>query len=178
MSLAAGSKLGSYEILASLGGGGMGEVGMTLPRGEQEARSDHLWMLIDRIRSDQSRVTGLTGSYSEPGVGMWEVRYSTQGMTPRLRRLDKLVQQAWEKGETTLTLIHGHGRNRGISPDSVNTSTGYFGPCLRVALRNDRSLQQWILHSTLDRRAMGSTSVKLKPNPAPTREKIDCLPAS
>jgi hypothetical protein len=83
MSLAAGSKLGSYEILASLGGGGMGEVGMTLPRGELEARSDHLWMLIDRIRSDQSRVTGLTGSYSEPGVGMWEVRYSTQGMTPQ-----------------------------------------------------------------------------------------------
>jgi hypothetical protein len=89
--------------------------------------------------------------------------------------LDKLVQQSWEMGETHLTLIHGHGRNRGISPGFVNTNTGYFGLCLRRALRNDRSLRQWILHTTLDCRAMGSTSVKLKPNPAPTRE-VDCLP--
>src|SRR5882762_8749033 len=30
-----------------------------------------------------ARVTGLTGSYFEPEIGMWEVRCSTQGMTPQ-----------------------------------------------------------------------------------------------
>ena len=100
-----------------------------------------------------------------------------------LRPLDmptvrEIVRQAWEMGETSLTLSHGHGRNRGISPGFVNTNTGHFGLCLRRALRNDRSLRQWIFHTTLDCRAMGSTSVKLKPNPAPTREEVDCLPGS
>ena len=64
--------------------------------------------------------------------------------------LAKILQQAWEMGEDKLILIHGHGRNRGISPGFVNTNTGYFGLC-------------------------GSTSIKLKANPAPTRKKFDCL---
>ena len=53
--------------------------------------------------------------------------------------LHKLVQQSWEMGEIKLTLIHGHGRNRGISPGFVNTNTGYFGLCIRRALRQDES---------------------------------------
>jgi DNA-nicking Smr family endonuclease len=38
--------------------------------------------------------------------------------------LGKILQQAWEMGESDLTLIHGHGRNRGITPRFVNTNTG------------------------------------------------------
>ena len=89
--------------------------------------------------------------------------------------LAKILQQAWEMGEDKLILIHGHGRNRGISPGFVNTNTGYFGLCIRQALRHDRSLRQWIKYTTLDCWNMGSTSIKLKANPAPTRKKFDCL---
>jgi len=90
--------------------------------------------------------------------------------------LNKLVQQVWELGECTLRLIHGHGRNRGISPGFVNTNTGYFGLSIRRALRHEGALRQWIFSSTLDCGNSGSTSVRLKPNPAPTREEINCLP--
>ena len=63
--------------------------------------------------------------------------------------LAKILQQAWEMGEDELVLIHGHGRNRGISPGFVNTNTGYFGLCIRQTLRHDKSLRQWIKHTTL-----------------------------
>ena len=58
--------------------------------------------------------------------------------------LGKIIQQAWEMGEKELILIHGHGRNRGISPGFVNTNTGYFGLCIRRTLRHDRSISQWV----------------------------------
>jgi hypothetical protein len=89
--------------------------------------------------------------------------------------LGKIAQQAWEMGENELTLIHGHGRNRGITPGFVNTNTGYFGLCIRHALRRDHSLRQWIKYTTLDCRQMGSTSIRLKANPKPTRKQFDCL---
>lgn len=89
--------------------------------------------------------------------------------------LAQIVQQAWEMGEDVLTLIHGHGRNRGITPGFVNTNTGYFGLRIREVLRHDRSLRRWIKHTTLDCRDMGCTSIRLKPNPRPTRKRIDCL---
>jgi DNA-nicking Smr family endonuclease len=41
--------------------------------------------------------------------------------------LKKIIQQTWEMGENDVKLIHGHGRNRGISPGFVNTNTGYLG---------------------------------------------------
>jgi hypothetical protein len=87
--------------------------------------------------------------------------------------LKKIVRQTWEMGETHLRLIHGHGRNRGISPGFVNTNTGYFGLEIRRALRGDNELRQWILHTTLDCSDMGATSIRLKPNPAPTRSDWD-----
>jgi hypothetical protein len=90
--------------------------------------------------------------------------------------LYKLVQQTKEMGEVRLKLIHGHGRNRGISPDFVNTNTGYFGLSIRRALRNDEVFREWIFRSTLDSSQMGCTSVRLKPNPSPTRETVDCWP--
>src|ERR1700751_5325953 len=87
--------------------------------------------------------------------------------------LDQIVHQAWEMGEAELTVIHGHGRNRGISPGFVNTNTGYFGLEIRRALRRDKELRQWIRYTTLDCSDMGVTRVKLKPNPAPTRSELD-----
>jgi hypothetical protein len=90
--------------------------------------------------------------------------------------LGAIIQQTWEMGERELSLIHGHGRNRGISPGFVNTNTGYFGLCIRQALRHDQSLRRWIKYTTLDCRFMGSTAVKLKANPNPTRKQLDCLP--
>jgi hypothetical protein len=87
--------------------------------------------------------------------------------------LREMIRQAWEMGEDSLTLIHGHGRNRGISPGFVNTNTGYFGLRIRETLRRDESLRQWIFYITVDRSQMGSTSVRLKPNPSPSRKKMD-----
>jgi hypothetical protein len=74
--------------------------------------------------------------------------------------LSKIVQQSWEMGENELTLIHGHGRNRGITPGFVNTNTGYFGLCVRRALRHDKSVRQWIKYTTLDCGKTGCTSVR------------------
>jgi hypothetical protein len=87
--------------------------------------------------------------------------------------LTKITQQVWELGETHLGLVHGHGRNRGISPGFVNTNTGFFGLTIRDAFRHDIELRQWIKHTTLNCSNRGATSVKLKPNPAPTRTKVD-----
>ena len=83
--------------------------------------------------------------------------------------LDRIIEQAWEMGETSLCLIHGHGRNRGISPGFVNTNTGYFGLRIRSKLRHSRELRQWIKVSTLDCSHPGATTIDLKRNPAPTR---------
>lgn len=87
--------------------------------------------------------------------------------------LNKVVQQSWEMGEPCLYLIHGHGRNRGITPGFVNTNTGYFGLQIRHALRNDKSLRTWIYHTTLNCEDMGVTWVRLKRNPAPSRSALD-----
>jgi hypothetical protein len=87
--------------------------------------------------------------------------------------LTNMIRQAWEKGKKGIRLIHGHGRNRGTSPGFVNTNTGYLGLCVRRQLRHDVELRQWIKYTTLDCSHNGSTTVKLKPNPAPTRAKSD-----
>ena len=76
-------------------------------------------------------------------------------------------------GEPYLYLIHGHGRNRGITPGFVNTNTGYFGLQIRRALRRDKSLRTWIHHTILTCEHVGVTSVRLKPNPAPSRTSLD-----
>jgi len=87
--------------------------------------------------------------------------------------LTKILQQAWEMGETDLKLIHGHGRHRGISPGFVNSNTGFFGLAIRDVLRHDKKSRQWIKYTTLDCSEWGATSVKLKPNRAPTRTQLD-----
>ena len=38
--------------------------------------------------------------------------------------LGTILQQSWEMGEIELILIHGHGRNRGITPGFVNSVFG------------------------------------------------------
>jgi hypothetical protein len=76
-------------------------------------------------------------------------------------------------GETELKLIHGHGRARGKKPGFYNTKTGVFGLAIRRVLRNKRKLRKWIKYSTLDCRDWGATTVKLQPNPAPSRSCLD-----
>jgi hypothetical protein len=87
--------------------------------------------------------------------------------------LTKVIKQAWEMGAERLLLIHGHGRNRGISPGFVNTNTGYFGLRVRGELRGNDKLRRWIKHTTIDCGHDGSTTIKLKPNPNPTRTAWD-----
>ncbi len=87
--------------------------------------------------------------------------------------LTKIIQQTWEMGASRLWLIHGHGRNRGISPGFFNTNTGSLGLEIRRALRQDKQLRQWIRYTTLDCSDKGVTSIKLKPNSAPTRTALD-----
>jgi hypothetical protein len=78
-----------------------------------------------------------------------------------------------ETGADLVCFIHGHGRARGKSPGFVNTNTGCFGLCIRRELRHDRALRRWIKYTTLDCGAWGTTTVKLKINPNPTRSEID-----
>jgi hypothetical protein len=78
--------------------------------------------------------------------------------------LARIVQQAWEMGERRLCLIHGHGRNRGITPGFVNTNTGFFGLQIRRTLRHEKELRKWIHHTTLCCDNPGTTSVVLRCN--------------
>lgn len=88
-----------------------------------------------------------------------------------------LIKQAWETGAAEVTLIHGHGRNRGLSPGFYNTTTGYFGLRIRRAIRGNAALKPFAKISTLDCSHNGSTTIRLQHNPNPTRSDID-LPES
>jgi hypothetical protein len=87
--------------------------------------------------------------------------------------LEEIVEQAWQTGAKSLDLIHGHGRNRALRRPFANTNTGFLGLAVRVELRHSTNLRQWIKSSTLNCKDPGVTSVRLKPNPAPTRTGID-----
>ena len=87
--------------------------------------------------------------------------------------LSRIIEQAWEMGAGGIRFIHGHGRGRGLSPGFVNTNTGYFGLRIRRELRYDGGLRRWIKYTTLDCGDDGSTVVKLKRNPSPTRTEFD-----
>jgi hypothetical protein len=86
--------------------------------------------------------------------------------------LFRIVQQAWEMGETELSFIHGHGRNRGISPGFINTNTGRFGLRVRVEIRNCPDFGAYIVKRSLDCRDPGTTRVRLRKNLNPSREEI------
>ncbi len=87
--------------------------------------------------------------------------------------LAKIIAQTWEMGAVAVRLIHGHGHNRGRSVGFVNTNTGYFGLRIRSELRHNTGLRRWIKHTTIDCGHDGSTVVKLKTNPSPTRQHFD-----
>jgi hypothetical protein len=87
--------------------------------------------------------------------------------------LHRIVQQAWEMSEPQISFIHGHGRNRGISPGFVNTNTGRFGLAVRSALRNSPELRSYVVRSTLDCRNPGVTCVQLRRNSEPSRTQLD-----
>jgi hypothetical protein len=82
-----------------------------------------------------------------------------------------LLQQAWEMGAPTFTFIHGHGRFRGPAP-FANTNTGWLGLTVRRILRWDVDLRQW-MYAKFDMSNAGATTVRLRPNPSPTRSKLD-----
>ena len=84
-----------------------------------------------------------------------------------------IVEQAWEMGAGRLRFVHGHARGRGISPGFYNTKTGYFGLRVRRELRHNPALRCWIKHTTLDCSEWGTTTIKLKANPNPTRRELD-----
>jgi hypothetical protein len=87
--------------------------------------------------------------------------------------LHRIVKQAREMGEPQISFIHGHGRNRGISPGFVNTNTGRFGLAVRSALRNSPELRSFTVKRTLDCSDPGVMSVRLKPNSEPSRSELD-----
>src|SRR2546430_16144428 len=84
-----------------------------------------------------------------------------------------LVRQCWEMGAAQITLIHGHGHNRGISAGFVNTDTGFFGLSVRSVLRHDSALKSFVIRSSLDCSHDGSTTIRLRPNPHATRTKLE-----
>ena len=87
--------------------------------------------------------------------------------------VEDLLKQAWEMSAAEVTLIHGHGHNRGLSVGFVNTNTGYFGLRVRGAIRRNSNLKPWVKITTLDCSHDGSTSVKLRENLNPTRAQIE-----
>lgn len=87
--------------------------------------------------------------------------------------LEEIVEQAWQTGAKSLDLIHGHGRKRVLRRPFANTNTGFLGLAVRGELRHSTNLRRWIKSSTLNCKDPGVTSVRLKPNPAPTRTAID-----
>ena len=89
------------------------------------------------------------------------------------RGLHALLKQAWEMGESEVCFVHGHGRNRDYPPPFANTNTGFFGLRIREALRHDRSVRRWVKYTTLNCKRSGCTSIRLKPNPCPTRTDLD-----
>lgn len=95
------------------------------------------------------------------------------GFHPRDLDLETLLKQVWETGADDVVLVHGHGRSRGKSVGFLNTKTGHFGLCIRATIRGNPRLKPWVKISTLDCRRWGSTTVKLKSNPSPTRNEID-----
>jgi hypothetical protein len=94
------------------------------------------------------------------------------GYDPSEIDVPDLLRQAWETGALEVTIVHGHGRHRGLSPGFVNTNTGRFGLRVRWAIRSS-NLKPWAKISTLDCSQAGSTTIKLRPNPNPTRTVID-----
>ena len=87
--------------------------------------------------------------------------------------VERLVQQAWEMGLSELTIIHGHGGSRGGPRPFANTNTGYLGITVRRILRGCE--RQW-MYAKFDVSRAGSTTIRLKPNPQPSRSEFDELP--
>jgi hypothetical protein len=107
---------------------------------------------------------------------MDRIKIDLHGYHPNDIDIAALLKQAWETGASEVRLVHGHGRARGRSVGFINTKTGYFGLRVRRAIRGNSVLKPWVKISTLDCHEWGATSVKLKPNPNPTRSQIEMPP--
>ena len=97
-----------------------------------------------------------------PTVKAGQVEVDLHGYHPDDGAIDEIVKAAVAQAATKLTIIHGHGRNRGISPGFVNTNTGYFGLRVRDVLRNDPDIKPLVKRSTLDCSHDGLTSIDLR----------------
>ena len=86
-----------------------------------------------------------------------------------------IICQAWEMGTDELTLIHGHALFRGTPRPFAKTNTGRLGLTVRSELRNNRELRQWI-YAKINVSDPGVTTVRLKPNPSPSRADFDEFP--
>lgn len=85
--------------------------------------------------------------------------------------LAKIIKQAWEMGALELVIIHGHGMWRATRRPFANTNTGFLGLSVRSYLRN-AGPRGWMF-AKIDVHHDGSTTVKIKPNPNPTRADVD-----
>ena len=88
------------------------------------------------------------------------------GFHPHEEHLDDAivdgVRQAYENGLPTLTIIHGHGRNRSsYHPCFVNSNTGWLGRTVRSFLRGNSNLRQWMF-AKIDCSHDGSTMVRIR----------------
>jgi hypothetical protein len=78
------------------------------------------------------------------------------------------IRQAWEMGERTLTLIHGHSRYHAVRRPFANTNTGWLGLTIRHILRHGQSLREFMF-AKIDCSHNGSTTIRLRENPSPSR---------
>jgi hypothetical protein len=83
-----------------------------------------------------------------------------------------VIKQAWEMGEVSVVLIHGHGQRRAANRPFANTNTGYLGLTIRGILRGDERLRQW-MYAKIDVTHDGSTKIRLRKNNQPTRREFD-----
>jgi DNA-nicking Smr family endonuclease len=86
--------------------------------------------------------------------------------------LAKIIKQAWEMGAKELVIIHGHGMSRAKRRPFANTNTGVFGLSVRSYLRNTKKLRRWMF-AKIDTHHDGSTTIKIRSNPNPTRTEMD-----
>lgn len=89
-----------------------------------------------------------------------------------------LVRQAWEMGAPSLRVIHGWGKHRNdfFGPQFVHTNTGFLGLTVRHAFRSKMpTLRRW-MYVKFETSDPGVTTVRLRPNPSPTRTDFAALP--
>jgi hypothetical protein len=145
-------------------------VGAGLEDGEREAVGVSAALGHFTSRGGGARMTTATGHVSEVDLHGFH-----PGTLTSTDLVEGLVRQAWKMGLTELVIIHGHAWHRASPRPFANTNTGYLGVTLRRILRSGGDLRRY-MYTRIDVSDPGTTRVRLKPNPAPTRDDFDALP--